>query len=278
MKRQGWKTAGWVWAALVGAFLYLPLMYMMLFSVNSTKQGATFTGVSFQWFARIAQDEKIVQALATSIQIALASASASVLLGLLAALALTRLGNWRGKSAFEACARAPMVMPDVILGIGLLLLFISAFNAVGAPERGALTIFLGHTLLGFSYAMSVILVRLQELPVDQEQAAADLGARPLQTFWYITLPGLSSALVAAFLLTFTLSFDDVVISEFLSGPGTKTLSQVLFAYSRRGVDPTLYAIATVIIVLVSCALIGLALYLLSKEKRTTRLRSTAQPS
>jgi putrescine transport system permease protein len=146
---------------------------------------------------------------------------------------------------------APLVLPEVIIGLSMLLLLVGVQNAFGFPERGAVTIILGHTLLGMSYAAVVIQTRLLEVNKSIEESAMDLGAKPSEVFFLVTLPNIRQALLSAFLLSFTLSFDDVVIAEFLSGPGINTLPQVIFGYARRGINPTIYAAASILIAIVS---------------------------
>jgi putrescine transport system permease protein len=165
---------------------------------------------------------------------------------------------------------APLVMPEVVIGLALLLLLVTVQKAVGWPERGMAAIVMGHTLLGMAYATTVIQGRLREMDRSIEEAAMDLGCRPWQVFMLVTLPSIAPSLVAAWLLTFTLSFDDVVISEFLSGPGVTTLPQVIFSYARRGINPTIYAAATLLIVVVSVAIIAYSLAMARQEKRRQR--------
>ena len=164
-----------------------------------------------------------------------------------------------------------MVMPEVILGLSLLLLMVSVQRALGWPERGLVTIVLGHTLLGMAYATVVIQSRLSEMDRSIEEAAMDLGARPLQVFFLVTLPNMSQAVMSAWLLTFTLSFDDVVLSEFLSGPGVTTLPQVIFSYARRGVNPSIYAAAALLIAVITLAVVVYALHLARQARRTSQV-------
>ena len=169
--------------------------------------------------------------------------------------ALVRFGAFRGRALFNAMLSSPLVMPEVIIGLSLLLLFVGMERLLGWPERGTLTIVLGHALFGMAYANVVIQSRLKEMDRSIEEAALDLGCRPFQVFFLVTLPNMSQALVAAWLLTFTLSFDDVVISEFLSGPGVTTLPQVIFNYARRGINPSIYAAATLLMLVVTSAVV-----------------------
>ena len=168
---------------------------------------------------------------------------------------------------FSGMVNAPLVMPEVVIGLSLLLLMVGAQNFLGWPERGLTTIVLGHTLLGMAYAMVVVQSRLQEMDRSIEEAAMDLGARPHQVFFLVTLPQIFQAILAAFLLAFTLSFDDVVISEFLSGPGVSTLPQVIFGYARRGINPTIYAAATLLICSVTVVTVVYSVWVARQARR-----------
>ena len=241
---------------------------MMLFSFNSTRQDARFTGFSLRWYEALTRDTKIVEGFWLSLQVAAITGVLSAVLGTFAAFVLVRYQRFRGRTMFSGMVNAPLVMPEVVIGLALLLLMVGAQNVLGWPERGLLTIVLGHTLLGMAYAMVVVQSRLADMDRSIEEAAMDLGARPHQVFFLVTLPNISSAILAAFLLSFTLSFDDVVISEFLSGPGVSTLPQVIFSYARRGINPTIYAAATLLILAVTCAVVAYSFWV----ARQTRLR------
>jgi len=189
-------------------------------------------------------------------------------LGCFAAYVLTHYPRFRGRTLFYGMVNAPLVMPEVIIGLSLLLLMVAIQRAVGWPERGFVTIIIGHTLLGMSYATVVIQSRLSEMDKSLEEAGMDLGCRPRQVFFLVTLPNIVPALVSAWLLTFTLSFDDVVISVFLSGPGVTTLPQVIFNYARRGINPSIYAAATILITVVSA---GIVIYSIAMMRRQNLL-------
>ena len=244
-----------VWMAGVFLFFYLPLMFLVVFSFNSTRQDSEFTGFSLRWYQALGHDTRLVEGFLLSFNVALLSATLATILATLAAYALVRFGAFKGRSLFNAMLSSPLVMPEVIIGLSLLLLFVGMERLLGWPERGATTIVLGHALLGMAYASVVVQSRLKEMDRSIEEAALDLGCRPYQVFFLVTLPNISQALVAAWLLTFTLSFDDVVISEFLSGPGVTTLPQVIFSYARRGVNPSIYAAATLLMAVVSLAVV-----------------------
>jgi putrescine transport system permease protein len=194
----------------------------------------------------------------------------SATLGTFAAFVLVRYRAFFGRTVFSGMVNAPLVMPEVVIGLSLLLLMVGSQNLFGWPQRGMLTIILGHTLLGMAYAMVVVQSRLLEMDRSIEEAAMDLGARPHEVFFLITLPNIFPAILAAFLLSFTLSFDDVVIAEFLSGPGVNTLPQVIFGYARRGINPTIYAAATLLIVTVTIVVVSYSVWVARSTRRRER--------
>ena len=258
---------GRAWMVLIFLFLYLPLLFMVVFSFNSTRQDAVFTGFSLRWYEALGRDNKIVEGFWLSLQIALATGILSAVLGTFAAFVLVRYQRFAGRTVFSGMVNAPLVMPEVVIGLSLLLLMVGIQNVFGWPERGLLTIILGHTLLGMAYAMVVVQSRLLEVDRSIEEAAMDLGARPAQVFFLVTLPNIAQAIVAGFLLSFTLSFDDVVITEFLSGPGVNTLPQVIFGYARRGINPTIYAAATLLISVITIAVIAYSIWVARQARR-----------
>ena len=266
---------GKVWLVLVFLFLYLPLIFMIVFSFNSTRQDAEFTGFSLRWYEALMRDTKLVDGFWLSLKVAGVSGLLSAVLGTFAAFVLVRYRRFPGRTVFSGMVNAPLVMPEVVIGLSLLLLMVGAQNSLGWPERGLLTIVLGHTLLGMAYAMVIIQSRLLDVNRSIEEAAMDLGARPHQVFFLITLPNIFQAIMAAFLLAFTLSFDDVVISEFLSGPGVNTLPQVIFGYARRGVNPTVYAAATLLITTVTAVIIAYSVWVARKTRRRERETAAA---
>ena len=268
---------GRFWLLAVFAFLYAPLLFLIVFSFNSTRQDGVFTGFSLRWYSALLADSRLVEGFFLSLKVALLTATLSAVLGAFAAFVLVRYERFRGRPLFVGLVNAPLVMPEVIIGLALLLLMVAVQRAIGWPERGMGTIVIGHTLLGMAYATVVIQSRLREMDRSIEEAAMDLGCRPLQVFFLITLPSIAPAMVAAWLLTFTLSFDDVVISEFLSGPGVTTLPQVIFSYARRGINPSIYAAATLLIGVVSAGIILYSLYVLRQQrKREREIRAALQ--
>lgn len=264
------KHFGKFWMAAVYLFLYMPLLFMVVFSFNSTRQDARFTGFSLRWYEALTRDTKIVEGFWLSLQVAVFAGAISAVLGTFAAFVLVRYRRFPGRTVFSGMVNAPLVMPEVVIGLSLLLLMVGAQNFLGWPERGLTTIVLGHTLLGMAYAMVVVQSRLQEMDRSIEEAAMDLGARPHQVFFLVTLPQIFQAILAAFLLAFTLSFDDVVISEFLSGPGVNTLPQVIFGYARRGINPTIYAAATLLICSVTAATVVYSVWVARQARRRAR--------
>ena len=255
------------WMVLVFVFLYLPLLFVIVFSFNSTRQDGVFTGFSLRWYQALLDDSRLVEGFFLSLKVALITGTLSVILGCFAAFVLVRYKRFKGRTLFYGLVNAPLVMPEVVIGLSLLLLMVAVQRAIGWPDRGVLTIVIGHTLLGMAYATVVIQSRLSEVERSIEEAAMDLGCRPIQVFFLVTLPNIAPALVSAWLLTFTLSFDDVVISEFLSGPGVTTLPQVIFSYARRGVNPSIYAAATLLIAMLSLGIIAYSVFMLRRQRR-----------
>lgn len=269
---------GRLWLLLVYLFLYIPLLFLIVFSFNNTRQDGIFTGFSLRWYAALLDDSRLVDGFFLSLKVALLSGTLSVLLGTFAAFVLVRYLRFTGRTLFYGLVNAPLVMPEVITGLSLLLLMVFVQRLIGWPDRGFITIVVGHTLLGMAYATVVIQSRLSEVDRSIEEAAMDLGCGPMQVFFLVTLPNIAPALISSWLLSFTLSFDDVVISEFLSGPGVTTLPQVIFSYARRGVNPSIYAAATLLIAVVSLGILAYSVFMLRRQKRLDReIREAARP-
>lgn len=269
------RNVGKAWMALVYIFLYLPLLFMIVFSFNSTRQDARFTGFSLRWYEALTRDNRIVDGFWLSLQVATITGLLSAVLATFSAFVLVRYRRFLGRTIFSGMVNAPLVMPEVVIGLSLLLLMVGAQNLFGWPQRGMLTIIFGHTLLGMAYGMVVIQSRLLEMDRSIEEAAMDLGAKPLQVFFLVTVPNIFQAILAAFLLAFTLSFDDVVIAEFLSGPGVNTLPQVIFGYARRGINPTIYAAATLLIATVTIVIVSYSVWVARQTRRREREIATA---
>lgn len=264
-RRGQWVSR--LWLAGGFAFLYLPILALVVYSFNDSPLPTVWGGVTLQWFVRLAHDGEVLGGLWLSLKIAFMTATGSVLLGTLAALALVKFKRFGGRTLMVAMINAPLVMPEVIIGLSLLLMLVSVQRWLGFPERGVMTIWLGHLLLGLAYATVVIQARLQTLNPQLEEAAQDLGARPLQVFWLVTLPMIAQSLASAWLLTFTLSMDDVVLAAFLSGPGSSTLPLVIFSRARLGLDPSINAVATAVIAVVALAVVGGSYAMARVERR-----------
>jgi putrescine transport system permease protein len=256
---RGWLSAGYL-------FLYLPIVALVIFSFNDSPVPNVWRGFTLKWYVALANDAEMLSGLYLSFQIALLTACGSVVLGTLAAFALVKYKRFFGRTLFSGMVNAPLVMPEVVVGLSLLLMLVSVQRALGFPERGMTTIWLGHLLLGMAYATVVIQARLQDLNPQLEEAAMDLGARPHQVFWLVTLPMIAQSLLSAWLLTFTISLDDVVLSAFLSGPGSNTMPLVIFSRARLGLNPSVNAVATVIIAVVAIGVV-VASYLIARAER-----------
>jgi len=249
---------------------------LVVFSFNSSRQDMVWSGFSTQWYAALMHDDEIISGFGLSLRIAVATAFSSVLLGTFAAFVLDRYRRFPGRMLFSGMASAPLVMPEVIIGLSLLLMLVSVEKIFGFPERGAATIWVGHTLLGMAYATVVVQSRLQEMSKSLEEAAMDLGCKPRQVFFLVTLPNITQALASAWLLTFTLSLDDVVLSAFLSGPGSSTMPIVIFSRARLGLDPRVNAVAALTILVVSIAIIGSSIIMARAErKRQKQIRASS---
>jgi putrescine transport system permease protein len=263
---RGWLSLGYL-------FLYVPIVALVIFSFNDSPVPNLWRGFTLKWYVQLMGDSEMLGGLWLSLKIAFLTACGSVVLGTLAAFALVKYKRFSGRTLFSGMVNAPLVMPEVVVGLSLLLMMVSVQRALGFPERGLLTIWLGHLLLGMAYATVVIQARLSEMNPQLEEAAMDLGAKPAQVFWLVTLPLIAQSLISAWLLTFTLSLDDVVLSAFLSGPGSTTMPLVIFSRARLGLNPSVNAVATVIIVIVSIGVIA-ASYLIARAERQ-RLREMA---
>ena len=260
------------------AFLYLPLVILVVYSFNESRLVTIWGGFSTKWYGELLQNGVILEAAWLSIRIALASATAAVVLGTLAGYALARIKRFKGSTLFAGMVSAPMVMPDVITGLSMLLLIIqvqmllqnSGFLQFLYFERGWFTFWLGHTTLCMAYVTVVIRSRLTELDQSLEEAAKDLGARPLKIFFLITLPLIAPAIASGFLLAVTLSLDDLVITSFLSGPGSSTLPMVIFSKIKLGLDPQMNVLATLFIAVVGTLVIAMNYFIMRQTTRRER--------
>jgi putrescine transport system permease protein len=236
------------------AFLYLPIVILVIYSFNASRLVTVWGGFSTRWYVALLNDRDMLEAAANSLGIAFLSASLATVLGTMAALALARRGRFRGRFAFTGMIYAPLVMPEVITGLSLLLLFV----AIDA-DRGFLTIAASHTTLTMCFVAIVVQARLAGFDVSLEEAAADLGAPPLRAFLTVTLPLIAPAVAAGFLLAFSLSLDDLVIASFTTGPGATTLPIRIYSEVRLGVKPEINAICTVLIAVVAVAIVAASL-------------------
>ena len=251
-----------LWAGLT--FLYIPILVLMFYSFNSSRRGNVWGGFSTHWYGELLRDDQILRAAWTSLQIALYSASGATVLGIMASIVLVRFGKFKGRSLFSGLVSAPLVMPEIITGISLLLLFISAEQFLGFPAgRGILTVTIAHITFCTAFVIVVVQPRIASMDRSLEEASRDLGAGPVTTFFLITLPIISPSILSGWLLAFILSFDDLVIASFTSGPGATTLPMLIFSKVKIAVSPDVNALATIIIVIVSISLL-LAMFALRR--------------
>lgn len=265
------------------AFLYIPLIVLVVYSFNDSKLVTIWGGFSTKWYAKLLNNDQILEAAWLSLRIAVISSLAATVLGTLAGYALARIKRFRGSTLFAGMVSAPMVMPDVITGLSMLLLIIQVqtmlqgiFGNTSSFGNGFFTIFLGHATLCMAYITVVIRARLAELDQSLEEAAMDLGARPLKIFFVITLPLIMPAIISGFLLGVTLSLDDLVITSFLSGPGSSTLPQVIFSKIKLGLDPQMNVLATIIIAIVGTLVIIMNWYMMRQTTRREREAAEAE--
>ncbi|MGI9508433.1 MAG: ABC transporter permease subunit [Geminicoccaceae bacterium] len=253
------------------AFLYLPIVSLVIFSFNESKLVTVWSGFSTKWYGELLRDPQILGAAWISVKIAAISATIALGLGTLAAFVLTRFRRFRTKTLLTGMVTAPLVMPEVITGLSLLLLFVAMEALLGWPAgRGLLTIIIAHTTFCMAFVAVVVQSRLADMDISIEEAALDLGASPVRVFFDVTLPLIAPALVSGWLLAFTLSLDDLVIASFVSGPGASTLPMVIFSKVRLGVSPDVNALATIIIGVVALGIVIATILLRRQEK--TRLR------
>ncbi len=236
------------------AFLYAPIVLLVLYSFNASRLVTVWAGFSTRWYAALLHDDQMLDAVWVTLRVGLISATLATVLGAPAAVALVRAGRFRGRALFSGMVYAPLVMPEVILGLSLLLLFV----ALGV-DRGFWTVTLSHATITLCYATVVIQARLSSFDMSLEEAAQDLGCTPLSAFLQVTLPNIAPAVAAAWMLAFTLSLDDLVIASFTSGPGATTLPMRLYSQVRLGVNPEINAVSTLLIAVVTLGVIAAAL-------------------
>ena len=253
------------------AFLYVPMAILIIYSFNYSKLVPVWGGFSTRWYRVLFESEEVWSALTLSLKIASVNATFATLLGALAGISLARAGRFRGRTLFAGMVSAPLVMPEVITGLSLLLLFITLGNFIGWPtERGMTTITIAHITFSLAYVAVIVQSRLAGVSQDLEEAAQDLGGKPFRVLIDITLPLLMPALVAGWLLAFTLSLDDLVIASFVSGPGSNTLPILIYSRIRLGLRPDINALATMIILIVSISVFVAGWLLLRQQRRRDR--------
>lgn len=256
------------------AFLYVPIFSMIVYSFNASRLVTVWDSAhspTLKWYAALAASGQITDAAFLSLRIAAMNATGAVILGTLAGFALVRFDRFRGKAWLEALTTAPLVLPEIITGLSLLLLFVGLQQLIGWPRsRGATTITLAHISFSLSYVAVIVQSRLVGFDESLEEAALDLGARPPTVFFRITLPLIAPALLSGWLLAFTLSWDDVVISQFVAGPGSSTLPMVIFSKVRLGVSPDVNALATLMVLIVAIGVVCSSWFLQRRERQLER--------
>jgi len=249
------------------AFLYIPIILLMVFSFNEAKITTRWSSFSFRWYQALLENDAIINAALISLKIAVISATVATIVGTLAGITLARFGKFRGKTFFSGLMVAPMVMPEVITGLSLLFLFVAMEEMFGWPDgRGVTTITLAHITFCITFVSVIIQSRLQGMDESLEEAAMDLGGRPVGVLFDITFPLIAPAMLSGWLLSFTLSLDDVILASFVSGPGSTTLPLVIFSKVKLGVSPDINALATIIISIVTVGVI-IAGWLMNKKEK-----------
>ena len=247
------------------AFLFIPILFLIINSFSASEIPSVWTSFSFRWFKEVFEDDDLIRAAITSFKIATISASGAVILGTTAAVVTTKSGTCRGKNFLSKAIIMPIVMPEIIIGFSLLMLFMSMENIFGFPkERGIMTVAVGHIMATMAYVHMTVRARLLSFDQSLEEAALNLGARPLTVFFKITIPVISKAILSGWLLAFTISLDDLVIASFLTGPGSTTLPILIFSNVRIGLSPAINALATMIVVIIIICLVSA--YFLNKRR------------
>jgi len=260
-----------LWLVLGFLFLYAPIVILIIFSFNESRLVTVWAGFSIKWYGELFRDQQILSAGWLSLRLALMSATFAVLLGLLAGMVMARYGRFRGQTLFASMITAPLVMPEVITGLSMLLLFVFMEKMVGWPQgRGMTTLWIAHVTFCAAFVAVVIASRLREMDAAVEEAAMDLGAPPFKVFTAITLPIISPAIASGWLLAFTLSLDDLVISSFVAGPGSTTLPMKVFSSVRMGVSPKINALATIFVLFVSTCALGAGVLMFRSERQRKR--------
>lgn len=257
------------------AFFYVPILSMIVFSFNKSRLATVWGGFSTDWYWKLFQNDQVINAAILSLQIALISATFATILGTMAGIALARFKRFRGRTLFTGLVTAPLIMPEVITGISLLMLFIVMAEWIGWPgSRGFTTVTIAHITFSLTYVTTIVQSRLTTADIAVEEAALDLGSKPWQVLWDVTLPIISPAIISGWLLAFTISLDDVVITSFTTGPGSTTLPILIWSKVKLGVTPDINALATIIVVVVAIG-VGISSYIMhrmeTKRERDTQL-------
>ncbi|WP_411391522.1 ABC transporter permease subunit [Pseudomonas sp. MPB23] len=256
-------------------FIYLPMLILVIYSFNESKLVTVWGGWSIKWYVGLLDNTQLMGSVARSLEIACYTAIAAVALGTLAAFVLTRISQFKGRTLFGGLVTAPLVMPEVITGLSLLLLFVAMAQMIGWPqERGIVTIWIAHTTFCAAYVAVVVSARLRELDLSIEEAAMDLGARPWKVFFLITIPMIAPSLAAGGMMSFALSLDDLVLASFVSGPGSTTLPMEVFSAVRLGVKPEINAVASLILLAVS--LVTFLVWFFSRRAEEMRKKAIQQ--
>ena len=258
------------------AFLYLPIVILMVYSFNDSRIQSVWNGFSLRWYSSLLDNAQVIDAALLSLQIALISATIATVLGTLAGLSMTHMGRFKGRLLFTGLIAAPLIMPEVITGLSLLLVFVSTEQLIGWPEsRGTMTIIIAHITFSMAFVAVIVQSRLSTVDKSLEEAAMDLGGRPYRVAIDVTLPLIAPAMVAGWLLAFTLSLDDLVIASFVSGPGASTLPMVIFSKVKLGVAPDINALATLIITVVGIGVVIAGFVMQRRERaRITEYQAT----
>lgn len=250
------------------AFLYVPIFILIFYSFNASKLVAVWGGFSTKWYGKLLEDSSLLDALSNSLQIGIMTACCATVLGTVAGYVMARFGRFRGHSTFSSTITAPLVMPEVITGLASLLFFISLERVIGWPQgRGMLTITIAHITFAGAFVAVIVSSRLRDMDLSIEEAAMDLGAKPLKVFFVIVLPIIAPALLSGWLLAFTLSMDDLVITSFVAGPGSTTLPMKVFSAVRLGISPKINAIGTLIVLGAATIVITLGVVSAKFEKK-----------
>ena len=276
MKTQGLFSKSMLWAGL--AFLYIPILSMVFFSFNNSRLVTVWDAANsptVKWYVQLFKDRQILSAAWLSIKVAASTATGAVILGTLAGLVLSRFGPFRGRAFLQGLTTAPLVMPEVITGLSMLLLFVSLEQLLQHMfgwqfDRGFVTITIAHITFTMAYVTVVVQSRLAGFDDSLEEAALDLGARPAKVFFRITVPLILPAILSGWLLAFTLSWDDLVVTQFVSGPGSNTLPMVIFSRVRLGVSPVVNALATIMVLVVALGVVLSAILMRRQEQRRKR--------